>query len=184
MTNGGQYYDDSAGAWKGGPETTIAWDPRWLTYADPNNPNDPILFNADGTSRAVTATLSPTNSWIQDDMYKAMVEYLEGTRTAGKPLSIDGLVYTNNSIFSIVNRYSGMYGRTVVNGALVAADIGLLAPGIRDPNNFGGNQSAQSDFAVGLQLNYDKRVKNLLNVVNDSQVSISRTLWDPSIGVQ
>ncbi|MFT5689586.1 MAG: hypothetical protein ACI8PQ_002432 [Planctomycetota bacterium] len=184
MTNGGQYFDSAGGAWTGGPETTISWDPRWLTYADPGDPNDPILFNSDGSSKAVTATLSPTGSWIQDDMYKAMVEYLESTRPFAKPLSIDGLVYTNNSIFSIVNRSSSMFGRTVVNGALVAADIGLLAPGFRDPNNYGGNQSPQSSFAVGLQLNYDKRVKNLLNVVNDSQVSISRTLWDPAIGVQ
>ena len=181
---GGQYYDAVQGAWVNGPEASISWNDAILEYADPNDPNDPYLFNADGSAKAAVSTISPTDGWFDDFMYKVVVEYLEATRPYGKPLSIDGLVYTNNSIFSIVNRATPMRGRSIVNGALVAADIGLLAPGFYDPNDTLGNQSSQSNYSIGLQLNYDERVKGMLNVVNPSQIGISRSYWAPSIGVQ
>ena len=76
-----------------------------------------------------------------------------------------------------------MFGRMLVNGALVAADIGMLVPGIYDPYNVFGNQSPLSKYAVGLQLNYDKRVKDMLNVKNPLQVQLKRTLWNPTANV-
>jgi len=36
---------------------------------------------------------------------------------------------------------------------------------------------------VGLQLNYDPRVKSMLNVSNPNQVQIKRTLWNPTANI-
>ena len=86
--------------------------------------------------------------------------------------------------FTIVHRISPMLGRMQVNGSLVAADIGMLAPGIYNPMGAGTDSNIPgSNFAVGLRLNYDKRVKNMLNIGNPFQVQIKRTLWNPTANV-
>jgi len=177
------YWDPTTETWKGDAEVPIFWDPDLLTIADPTNPNDPTLYPSTGP-QPVLYQLTPNASWLDDDLYKLSLEYFEDNREVGKPVTLDGLFYTNNAIFSIVNRNSSMFGRMLVNGALVAADIGMLVPGIYDPYNVFGNQSPLSDYAIGLQLNYDKRVKEMLNVKNPLQVQLKRTLWNPTANVQ
>ena len=49
----------------------------------------------------------------------------------------------------------------LLNGGIVAADIGMLAPG-------------------GLQLNFDPRGKTLLDIRSDSQLGIRRQLHAPA----
>ena len=55
------------------------------------------------------------------------------------PMSIDGLLYTNNAIFMMARKASTGQGQMIVNGAIVAADAGVLVPSGGGP--------------IGLQLN-------------------------------
>ncbi len=178
------YYDADAGAWYSGHEVPIGWDTTMLSYADPTDPGDSFLFELDGTPKAAAYCLEPKGGWIADDIYKMAVEYFQDLRSWGDETLIDGLLYTNNAIFGIVNRDDPMLGRMVVNGALVCADLGVLTPGVRDPWNWLPNHSPLSDYAIGLQLNYDARVKDMLNVVNPFQVQLKRTLWNPTANIQ
>ncbi|MDP6519524.1 MAG: hypothetical protein QF411_06465, partial [Planctomycetota bacterium] len=99
-------------------------------------------------------------------------------------MEIDGLLYTNNAIFGIVSRVGPMRGQLLVNGALVCADLGILAPSFYNPGGSGGaNNVPGSPYAVGLRLNYDRRVKGMLNVTNPNQVVLKRTLWNPTVDV-
>ena len=173
------HYDTATHTWVGA-ENTVSWDPTYLTLADPNDPADPLLFNADGTPKAVTSSLLHEDGWMDPNVYKLSVEYFEGLHPNGTPMQIDGLLYTNNAIFSIVYRNSDFIGRMTVNGALVAADVGMLVPGKRDNTGALGNNSVLSNYAVGLQLNYDERVKRMLNVKNPFQVQLKRTFWNPT----
>ena len=185
IANGGDaYFDPASHAWISSMEVPIGWDTDWLSYADPTDPSDPYLFHPDGSRKAAHETLTPSDGWITDSVYKAAVEYFESGRDWGDSFLIDGLLYTNNSIFAIVNRDERALGTMVLNGALVAADLGVLVPGIRDPWDYLPNNSPLSDFAVGLQLNYDKRVKDMLNVSNPYQVQLKRTLWNPTANIQ
>jgi hypothetical protein len=76
-----------------------------------------------------------------------------------------------------------MGGQLVVNGSLVCADLGLLAPGRHVGMGAPGNVPG-SPFSVGLRLNYDKRTKTMLNVTNPNSVNITRTLWSPTANLQ
>ena len=178
------YFDPVSGTWITPnvlDEVPLGWDTDKLTYADPNNPSDPILFNPDGSMRAVTSPLLHEDGWMAAAVYKAGVEYFESQLGQDTPFRVDGLLYTNNAIFGIVNRYTKMEGRMIVNGALVAADIGLLVPGReKAAGDTNGELSPESDYAIGLQLNYDARTKDMLQVVNPLQVQLKRTLWNPT----
>ena len=72
---------------------------------------------------------------------------------------IDATIYSNNSIFGVVpSRNSvGTNGELVVNGGIVAADIGLLAP-------------------AGFKLRYDKRGGELIDIRADNTVRLKRLL--------
>ena len=178
------YFDPDTGTWLGDHEVPLSWDSDLLKLADPNDDDDKILYKPNGTPKAIVQTLTPTGGWIDDYLYKVALEHFEDTRPFGEPMKIDGLIYTNNAIFTIVHRISPMLGRMQVNGSLVAADIGMLAPGIYNPMGAGTDSNIPgSNFAVGLRLNYDKRVKNMLNIGNPFQVQIKRTLWNPTANV-
>jgi len=168
--------------WQGDAEVPIYWDPAKLSLADPKNPADPYLYGPTGAPIAVPYTVTPTNGWITDDMYKLSTWYFQQNRGGG-PMHLDGLFYTNNSIFALVSRISPMQGQLIVNGSLVAADIGMLAPGLLAGPYYTGPKSPLSNFGIGLQLNYDQRVRRLLNVTNPLQVTLKRTLWNPTRNV-
>ena len=59
-----------------------------------------------------------------------------------------------------------MLGQVMVNGAIVAADVGLLVPGT------GG---------IGLELNYDNRSRTMLNIQTEGAVSIRRRIWNVAV---
>lgn len=176
---GSQYFDPAADTWLG-PESAISWDATLLTYADPTNPSDPILYQPDGTPRAVVSPVSHTGGWIAPSVYKAAVEYFENQHPASDPMRLDALLYTNNAIFSIVYRDSRFAGRMLVNGSLVAADIGMLVPGKRDTAGTLSNHSPLSEWAIGLQLNYDERLRKAVSIKNPFQVTLKRTYWNPT----
>ncbi len=175
----GIHFDPATETWLG-REVATSWDPAYLTYADPSNPSDPILFHADGSPKAVTNTLAHTGGWMDADVYKLSVEYFEGRRPQQTPMQIDGLMYTNNAIFSIVYRNSAYAGMMVMNGSIVAADVGMLVPGLRDAAGNFANHSPVGRYAIGLQLNYDERLKRALRINNPLQVQLKRTYWNPT----
>jgi len=116
-------------------------------------------------------------------MQKLAIEYFEDNRPTGA-MKIDGLLYTNNAIFGIIARNDVMKGQMHVNGSLICADLGLLTPGYPNPDGQGTSANVVgSPFAVGLQLNYDQRLKQMLNVANPFQVTIRRTLWNPTANI-
>ena len=164
-----------------GDEVAIAWNPDVLTYADPKDPGDSVLYPTNGLPVPVQIDISPEQGWIADDIYQKAAEYFHANRGPldEMPMMIDGLLYTNNAIFSLVNRATNMRGRMVVNGALVAADLGMLTPGY-PTSTAAANQSQLSGYSIGLQLNYDQRVRGLLNVTNPFRVQLKRTLWNPT----
>ncbi len=179
---GNIYYDASTGTWRGDAEVAIFWDASLLTFADPDDPGDPLLYNVDGTPRAVISQVVPNSGWIGDDLYKLSIEYFEDNRPWGKPMGIDGLLYTNNAIFTLVSRITPMWGRMILNGSIVCADLGMLVPGFLDYWDIAPH-SPISNYAIGLQLNYDVRVKDMLNVKNPFQVQLKRTLWNPTANI-
>jgi hypothetical protein len=181
---GNLYFDTGSGTWRGDWESPTYWDASRLTTIDPTNTADPYLYDALGQPKAAINTLAPSTGWITDAMYKLSVEYFEGTHAAGEPLNLDGLYYTNNAIFGLVKRETSMQGMMLVNGALVCADLGLLVPGFPDASGtVSSNHTPGSSYAIGLQLNYDKRVKDMLNVKNPNQVVLRRTLWNPTANI-
>ena len=155
--------------------------PHGEVGADPTDPSDPVLFPGGGAPDAVVKTLTPTSGWIDDYMYKLSIEHFEDTRPYWTPMQIDGLLYTNNAIFTLVHRVGPMVGQMVVNGSLVASDLGMLAPGYPNAGGYGTDANVpNSPFAVGLQLNYDPGVKSYLEIENPLQVQLKRTLWNPT----
>ena len=179
---GPQYFDPTTGTWHG-PETPISWNASLLTYADPANLSDPLLYRPDGTKLAVTSAVKHGDGWLKDSLYKRAVEYFEAQRPRNTPMNIDGLLYTNNAIFGIVYRNSTFAGMMLMNGSIIAADVGLLVPGKKDPRGLYPNHSPLSEWAIGLQLNYDKRLKQALDIENPFQVQLKRTYWNPTANV-
>jgi hypothetical protein len=68
----------------------------------------------------------------------------------------------------------------MVNGALVCADLGLLAPGFRNAAGLGTDANPPgSPWSIGLRLNYDGRPREGFQIPNDGQVELKRSLWNP-----
>ncbi len=144
----GTYFDPVTMSWKG-KEHTSSYDLNTLTML---NPGDPQL-----TGATINA-LSSSNNWISPTQLKDMWIADEATRPSGTPFQIDGLMYTNNSIFALSRKASNTTGKMIVNGSIVAADIGMLV----------GN---------GLNLNYDQRLKNFMKLQDDSEIGIAQVSW-------
>jgi hypothetical protein len=179
------YFDPTSGTWRGDSEVPLKWDDDMLSIWDPNDASNPNLFDpVSGDALAAVLQLTPTGGWLSDEMQKAAMEYFETQHTWDTPMEIDGLLYTNNAIFGIVHTNDTMRGQLQVNGSIVCPDLGVLAPGhkylpgIGTPSNPPG-----SPYKVGLRLNYDKRTKDMLNVTNNNQVTIKRTLWAPQVNM-
>jgi hypothetical protein len=176
------YFDAGTGTWRGDEEVPLSWDPDKLSIWDPSDLGNEALYDPNtGASKAALLQLTPEDGWLSDYMQKLAIEYFEGQHAEDTPMEIDSLLYTNNAIFGIVHRNDRMRGQLQINGALIAPDLGVLAPGRR--NFYGtGTESNPPDspYKVGLRLNYDRRVKDMLNVVNPNQVIIKRTLWNPT----
>jgi len=178
---GAIYFDGATGTWIGDAEVPLDWDPDMLTMLDPNDTASPLLFDqATGEPIAAVTQLTPEGAWLTDAMQKAAVEYFESVHPVNTPMQIDALLYTNNAIFGIVDRRDVMRGQLLINGSLICADLGILAPGYRNGNIGAPGNVPGSPYAVGLQLNYDKRLKEYLTVTNPNQVTIKRTLWNPT----
>ena len=152
------FFDSDLGIWRG-PELAGSWGSWSLIVADPNDPGDPYLYGADGTPKAALSTLLGSDGWITEEMLQELLSGFLGERDEDEPLEIDAALYTGNSIFGLVSpRVEGTRaGELLINGAVVAGDIGLLAP-------------------RSLDICYDPRSASLLDIVYDSQLSIRHVL--------
>jgi len=156
------YFDPATKSWRAKSVLAGGWDTKKLTIADPTNLGDPILYGHGGKPKAVVSYITSTDTWMSDQMLKLLLREALAARDKG-PIEIDATVYSNNSIFGVIpdHKEPTLDGTLVVNGGLVAADIGLLAPN-------------------GTQLNFDERGKELLDLNDDSRLQITRLLWAPS----
>ncbi len=91
----------------------------------------------------------------------------EAAQTQGTPFQVDGLMYTNNAIFGIIHRSTKFDGAMNVNGSMICADLGLLAPGVASSKTQGTSANLPgSGYKIGLTLNYDARLTDLLDIPN------------------
>lgn len=158
MLIGAGGWDPVLGLWMG-PELAGSWGSWSLVTADPKNLADPLLYGSSKQPIASLSTIMPSEGWLGQDLMRALLTALGKTHDPAQPLQVDGALYTANSIFGIVSSRnpSTKNARLVVNGAIVAADIGLLA-------------------GSGIRVNYDARAAQLLDIVYDSQLSLRRLL--------
>lgn len=125
-------------------------------------------MGADVPASYITMALDPQSSWVSQSVMRQIQRNAEtdrrtaaaGSLWAGetavrRKYKMDGLFYTSNAIL-FMSRQSGPdnsgNGEIEFNGAVVAADTGILSP-------------------RNLYLNYDYRVKNLLTV-EDEEVDL------------
>ncbi len=154
-------YNSASNTWIG-PEHAGSWGSNGLTLAYPGDPNDPILYGA--ARPAALHNLAASDGWMSDALLSFYLKSERDAHEKKQPLKIDAFLYSNNSIFGIVPKKGPMQGQLEVNGAIVAADVGLLIPG------HGG---------VGLQLNYDNRSAELLNINSEEGISMRRKVVVP-----
>ncbi|MEM6569809.1 MAG: hypothetical protein AAF957_15470 [Planctomycetota bacterium] len=156
------HFDPVSGHWKS-EERAGDWDSSKLTYADPGNSNDPLLYNPDGTPKAVISTVAPTADWIDAELMRGLIQSELGDQASGSAtLEVDATLYSANSILGTVpDRNSpATDGTLLVNGGIVAADVGILAPN-------------------GTQVNFDERGATALAITADVGLEISRRVSAP-----
>jgi len=148
-------------------ERAGGWDAEKLTYADPTDSNDPLLYHGDGSSKAVVSTITPSGGWVSDVLLRGLIQRQQAQRNETLDLELDSTLYSSNSIFGLVpgRRAPGMNGKLLINGALVAADIGMLSP-------------------KGTRLNYDPRGQDLITIRSTDRLTIRRRLWAPRSPLQ
>ncbi|MFP4501250.1 MAG: hypothetical protein ACLFTT_09660 [Candidatus Hydrogenedentota bacterium] len=110
--------------------------------------------------RAAFQYLNPEGNWISEDTLRNIWFEDEMSRpSSGRPWRLDGLLYSNNAIFTIVRsetrHKSHTYGKMHLRGGVIAADLGVFAP-------------------EGFRMDYDPRVERFLNVQDASMVEFQR----------
>lgn len=89
-------------------------------------------------------------------------------------------MYTNNAILGSINRNTKFDGAMSVNGSMVCADLGLLVPGKLSTGTQGtGSNLPGSPYKIGLRLNCDARIKDLLDIPNPFEVHLRRIVSAP-----
>ena len=94
--------------------------------------------------------------------------------TGRRALRIDGLLYSNNAVFAFLPTGLATHGSLIINGSVIAYEAGFLVYGnANNSNNCAYNQSTSlftvsDSTCVGLQVNYDKRLPDLLDIRDGS----------------
>ncbi|HOV31889.1 MAG TPA: hypothetical protein PLX23_00825 [Candidatus Hydrogenedens sp.] len=114
-------------------------------------------------SRATYHYCNPNQNWISEDILRHIWFNDELTRpSSGRPFQFDGLLYSNNSIWCIVRsrarHNSNTYGKMIIRGGVVAADLGVFIP-------------ADNGVGIGLTMYYDPRVRRFLEITDPNVVS-------------
>jgi hypothetical protein len=178
---GDLFFDVATGSWHGDDEVPLKWTENKLSIWDPDDTTNPELYDqVTGEPVAAISALEPAQSWLSGPMQKQAIEDFEMSHAYDTPLEIDALLYTNNAIFGIAHKGDTMRGQLLVNGALVCADLGVLAPGRKYSSGYGGPTNVPgSPYKVGLRLNYDRRVRGMIDVESSDRVRLKRVLWNP-----
>jgi len=122
------------------------------------------------TVNAQVKTLLPASKWITADQLKLIWSMEEKARPKDveERFRIDGLLYTNNAIMGSAHseskHKSRINGTLEVRGAIVAADVGILAPG----------DSRARKNEQGFRLYYDKRVRGYMPVSSAKDLAFVR----------
>ena len=155
------HFDPDAGLWIS-EERAGGWDEDKLTLADPQDPNDPLLYGGGGQPEAVVSTLNPSGGWMSLELLSELMQRELGSRDDGEAIEIDATIYSANAVLGVVpaRNQPGVNGELHVNGSLVSADIGLLAPN-------------------GTRVLYDRRGRGLLRIPDTSQLLMRQSLWMP-----
>ncbi|MEZ6196017.1 MAG: hypothetical protein R3F20_09885 [Planctomycetota bacterium] len=127
---------DSLGDWSWG---------GWTEYL----PEHPMVADA------LVTPLLP-GAWLPPASYRGMLNEATNSRDGFK---VDGLLYTSNALMLAAPRHGVYHGRARINGAVIAADLGVLAPGDGE--------------SPGFVLNYDHRLEGLLDVRSTRRLQIS-----------
>lgn len=166
---------------------TISTENNSFSKSPTKNSNEQNILD-----RAQVLDLSPTEDWISEATVKQawidnvetpvrpMVKSLTPNQPSiRKPLQIDASLYSSNATFALARGCSNVGpcprsnvdGRMTVNGSIISADMGLLAPGS------GGKKSKFVDGQrdVGLRVNYDARIPNLLRLDYGDVVTLARS---------
>lgn len=117
-------------------------------------------YSLDILDRGTIQYLNPTGNWMSESTLRNIWYADEMTRpSTGRPFKFDGLLYSNNAIFTIVrsktrhNSYT--LGQMNIRGGIIAADLGVFVP-------------------EGFNLYYDTRVERFLGVQDASMVTFER----------
>lgn len=127
-------------------------------------------ISAKETVNAQVKTLLPASKWITPEQFKLIWSNEEKNRSTNveERFRIDGLLYTNNMIMgsahSMSKHKSRIRGTLEVRGAIVAADVGILAP---------GDSSARKN-EQGFRLYYDRRVRGYMPVSSAKDLTLVR----------
>ncbi|MEM8711902.1 MAG: hypothetical protein AAGG01_13200 [Planctomycetota bacterium] len=104
----------------------------------------------------MVSTIMPKADWISDQMMQMTVESDQAMQVDGsKTLEVDANLYSANGILGVVpGRMSEeTNGKLIVNGSVVAADVGLLAPrGTQINFDARGTNRIQVDAEAGLKI--------------------------------
>lgn len=160
--NRGGYFDPTSQTWIA-KERAGSWRSSELTILDPADRTNRLLFHADGSRRAVVNGLAPSAGWLSVQTLQSLVRERAAGRDTSTPLTVDAWLYSANSVFGMIpkGKIPGLDGRLTINGALLAADIGLLAP-------------------TALRIHYDSRGKSVLDVRSDDKLTLRRGAALPS----
>jgi hypothetical protein len=122
-----------------------------------------IGTNAEKIKSGDYATVKLESDFVPIDKMRDLIKdydtWRKGSSEKGKPWRLDGLFYTNNGMLfmSRSGKYRGVAddakGYIEFNGSVVSADTGILA-------------------GTHLQLNYDVRTANHLEITDDRSVSL------------
>jgi hypothetical protein len=152
-----------------------------ISVYNPADTTNPLFY--DQVTHAPKATIlqiTPNGSWLADQVYENATSAWENSLAQGTPFKVDGLMYTNNAILGSIHRNAKFEGAMQVNGAMICADLGLLVPGKQSSGTQGTAANLPgSPYKIGLTLNYDDRVKDLLDIPNPFSVQLRRMLWVP-----
>ncbi len=176
----GLYFDPVAGTWRG-PETPFSWDMKMISVYNPTDKTVPFLYDpVTGAPKATVLQITPNGGWLADQVYENATSAWENSLAQGTPFQVDGLMYTNNAILGSIHRSSKFEGAMNVNGSMICADLGLLVPGTQNNKTQGTLANLPgSPYKIGLTLNYDDRITDLLNIPNPFEVHLRRMLWVP-----
>ena len=144
----GAYWDAATMSWKGS-EHVGSYDMGLLTKIDAGDAQ---------LASAKTLALSSNKGWISPQTLKSLWVADEKSRKTGDAFKIDGQLYTNNSIFTLSRTKSQTGGKMTINGAIVAADVGVLVPN-------------------GLNIHYDQRLKSFLKIKDASLIDLTGVAW-------